>query len=88
VTNSDHIPPHLRDHIARAYAHGRLDSTRAGDPWVHIAEFVRAALRERPTTLNALHQLYNAMITAGTHTYGAPHTPRAITHPAPTATPQ
>jgi hypothetical protein len=84
VPNSDRIPPHLREHLAYAYAHGRLDSTRAGHPWVHITEFVRAALRERPTTLNALHQLYDAMLTAGTHTYGGTtHT----THPAPAAAP-
>jgi hypothetical protein len=79
VPNSDRIPPHLREHLAYAYAHGRLDSTRAGHPWVHIAEFVRAALRERSTTLNALHQLYDAMLTAGTHPVpaAAPATGRA-----------
>lgn len=70
MTNSDHIPPHLRDHIARAYAHGRLDATHPGDPWLHVGEFIRAVLRERPATLNSVHQLYDAMLAEGTHVYG------------------
>ena len=84
MTNSDRIPPHLRDHIARAYAHGRLDSTHHGDTWVHVTEFVRAVLRDRPATLHALHLLYDAMLTAGDHVYGTPNTPQT---PAPTTQP-
>lgn len=78
MTDSDRIPPHLREHIARAYARGRLDSTHPGGTWVHVTEFIRAAHREHPATLNGLHQLYNTMLTAGTHVYGAPTTRQPV----------
>lgn len=82
MTNSDYIPPHIRDHIARAYAHGRLDSTHPGDTWVHVGAFIRATQREHPATLNSLHQLYDTMRTTGDHTYGT-HTPPTPTQSIP-----
>lgn len=50
---------------ADAYAHGRLDSTRKGDKWVHIKAFTDRARAQQCGDTLSLQRLYNSMLKAG-----------------------
>lgn len=62
--------PSLIELAARAYAQGRLDSSKPGDRWVAVTAFSQWAVAEGVFGTQGLQFLYARMLLDGEHVFG------------------